>query len=366
MLSKLRTLLLATAFGRWRKMGRPESGYTILLPSPMDMPFLLRYALEGLQHLDTTHCRQILIVPDGWGDDRGAALKSVMGEYKDPRLELVDLRWRDYAFIRRTRPPGGAITHWMMVVNGTHQARCEHIFLHDADAFFLEAGGLERQYRECCDRGMYSLGVTARWDPFFERLGYQIPGTWELMYSSRWARSRPPYALKGRRLQTADGEAEFDSMLYPQYLDYPTGKVGVMALPPKFVHFNGTIFTYRIFRDRAGQTVVDELFRILLLAILEEIVPGHSTRRVVPTIPELINGLSKASSSVSYLGTSVARNYREFKDQINVLCDSPIFAGERAQRVRTLIEPFDRHFASCAPEPNNDGQGRMRTHGLGS
>ncbi len=180
MLSGLKTLMLATAFGRWHKMPRLAKGYTILLPSPMDMPFLLRFALEGLQYLDTSNCHQILVVPDGWGDDDGASLRAVIAEYKDPRLELVQLRWRDYAFIRRTKPPGGAITHWMMVVNGTHRVRCEHVFLHDADAFFLEEGGLERQYRECVARGMHSLGVTARWDPFFERLGYQIPGTWEV------------------------------------------------------------------------------------------------------------------------------------------------------------------------------------------
>jgi hypothetical protein len=365
MLSGLKTALLAAAFGRWGAAPRLESGYTIVLPSPMDMPFLLRFALEGIHRLDTRNCRQILVVPDGWGDDDGASLRAVMKEYKDPRLELVQLRWRDYAFIRRTRPPGGAITHWMMVVNGTKRVRCEHAFLHDADAFFLEAGGLERQYRECRERDMYSLGVTARWDPFFEKLGYQIPGTWELMYSTRWAKSRPPYLLKGRRMQTPHGQAEFDSMLYPQYMDYPSGKVGVMREPPRFVHFNGTIFTYRMFRDRGGKPVVDELFRILLLAIFEDLCPAADGKRVVPTVEELVAGLEGGDHQVRYDERSES-HYPEFRRELDDLLDSPLFAGERGERIRELIEPFERRFGEATGTARGSPEKRMRSHGLAS
>ena len=56
-------------FSRWWRRCAFEDGYTIVLPSPMDMPFLLRYALEGLAHLNTENCRQILVVPDGCVDD---------------------------------------------------------------------------------------------------------------------------------------------------------------------------------------------------------------------------------------------------------------------------------------------------------
>ena len=41
-------------------------------------------------------------------------------------------------------------------------------------------------------------------------------------------------------------------------MDYPTGKVGVMDPPPRFVHFNGTIVAYRLFRDAGGKQVIDE------------------------------------------------------------------------------------------------------------
>ncbi|CAN5904458.1 hypothetical protein BH23PLA1_BH23PLA1_00110 [soil metagenome] len=364
MIRNPKQLALRALFGRWRRPCPFVEGYTVLLPSPMDMPFLLRYALEGLARIDTTHCKQILVVPDGWGDDRGAALRQVVRESDDPRVELVELRPIDTFIIRRMRPPGCADTHWMLVVNGTTFTRCEHAFLHDADAFFLEDDGLERQYRECRDREMYTLGVTARCDPYFESKGFQIPGTWELMYSTRWARNRGPYALKGGLRPTPDGPQEFDSMLHAQYLDYPTGRVGVMERPPRLVHFNGTIFTYRIFRDRAGQTVVDELFRVLLLALLEDQIPAADGRRVVPTVEELARGLNDPSASVSYGSDRATREYPTFRGMIDELCEAPIFLGERGDRLRESLRPFDDHFAARAVEPAEEAGVQMRRHGL--
>jgi hypothetical protein len=362
-------LLLRLLFGRWRRGCPFEDGYTIILPSPMDMPFLLRYALEGLLRMDTTHCKQILVVPDGLGDDRGKALGKVVDSFaaSDPRIEMVKLRAIDYAVIRAL-PRGAAATNWMIVVNGTLFARCGHAFLHDSDAFFLEADGLERQYLECRDRGMDTLGVTARWDPAFVQLGYQIPGTWELMYSTRWARSRPPEDLKGRMRSTHAGTIEFDSMLYPQFLDYPSGKVGVMENPPRFVHFNGTIVTYRTYRlvrDKADQPVVDELFRLLLLAILEDLVPGEDGVRVAPTVAELARGLDDPSAPITY-GTQIAtQEYPVFRKMIDDLCESPIMRGERASRIRDLIQPFDAHFAARQADPTLGSLVRYRTHALG-
>lgn len=364
MTARLKHLALAALFGRWRRPCPYQPGYTVLLPSPMDMPFLLRYALEGLARLDLPNCQQILVVPDGWGDDRGAALRAVLAQFDDPRIEMVDLRPVDYAVIRSMRPPGCASTHWMMVVNGTTFARCEYAFLHDADAFFLEADGLERQFRECHERGLSTLGVTARWDPFFQEVGYQIPGTWELMFSTRWARAQGPYKLRGQSWPTPRGPHDFDSMLYRQYSDYSLGTVGVMEVPPRFVHFNGTIFTYRLFRDAAGRPVVDELYRVLLLALLEDLIPSADGTRIVPTVAELAQGLVDPSAPVTYESEVAAREYPIFRAMIEAMCTSPIFQGERAARIAALILPFDEHHARRGAAEGGSLVGH-RTHGLG-
>ncbi len=360
--------VLATLFRRWRAASGSKEGYTILLPSPMDMPFLLRYALEGLRHMDTAHLNQILVVPDGWGRDGGAALRRVVESAGDPRLELVRLRAWDRFLVRRMKPPGSASTHWMMVIQGIGRSVSRHAFLHDADAFHLEADGIERQYRQCRDGGLFTLGVQARWDPFFERIGYRIPGTWELMFSTDWARRFSPYMHKGRLVDTPHGPNMFDSMLYPQYLDFPSGKVAVMAEPPRFVHFSGAIFTYRLYRDRQGEPVVDELFRVLLLAVLETLIPAEDGGRVLPTVDELASGLEDPGAKVRYGSEVAVRGYGEFRAMLEQLGESPVFRGPRAEHIRRLVAPFDKHFGDLVAARGGslgDPIRKLRMAGLG-
>jgi hypothetical protein len=350
----------------WRRVGELQKGYTIILPAPMDMPFLLRLGLEGLRHVDTENCRQILIVPDGWGDDGGAAIRKVASEFDDSRIEVVDLSRRDYWLIRSMRPPGSAATHWMQVVNGTKHARCEYAFLHDADAFFLEEQGLERHYLEACERKMHTLGVTPRWDPFFTELGYSIPGTWELFYSVGWARSRKPYALKGRRLRTPHGWHTFDSMLHPQYLDYASGRIGVTETPPAFVHFNGTIFTYRLYRDSGDRQVRDDFFRILLLALLADVVDPDRTDNSLPRPVDLAKGLTSAETKVCYDSATCTQQFPIFRELLEQLCTTPMFFGMREEKLHRTIAPFDDHFSwnrGCTVAPSGN-EPLMRVAGL--
>jgi hypothetical protein len=361
-------------FGRWRRAQPLATGYTILLPTPMDMPFLLRFALEGLRHLNTENCSQIIVIPDGWGDDGGEAFRAVVAACDDPRVELVDLRPGILFYIqkiqmRKTRQSAANWSHWAMIVEGTASARSEYAFLHDADAFFVDADALERQYRECRDRAMLTLGVQIRTDAFFQRIGYDIPGTWEMMYSVPWARRRNPLSLKGNWQSTPHGVHEFDTMLYPQYLDYATGKIGAMAVPPRLVHFHGAVTTYRVLKDHAGRPLVDMLFRLLLLSILEDLLPAPDGRRILPALAELARGLTDFSAPITYNSETATREYPIFRKQIDELCESPTFAGSRAERIRELIRPFDEHYASrgaeapalAAAEP----AAAPRRHGLG-
>ncbi len=346
MIDRIKRFLIESHLSDWRKhMVDLEPGYTIVLPSPMDIPFLLRLGLEGIRCVDTTHCRQIIVVPDGWGSDGGASLKAVVAEFDDPRIEYVDLSRREYRLIRSMRPPGCAATHWMLVVNGTRPARCEYAFLHDADAFFLDAGGIERQYREAVERRMYTLGVTPRWDHFFVDLNYKIPGTWELMYSVRWARSRKPYELKGRRVKTQHGVHQFDSMLYPQYLDYESGRIGVMDEPPEFVHFNGTVFSYRLYRDAGQVQIVDELFRVLLLSLIQSALGGKGADGgSLPSVAELSRGLDDPGALVSYRSEVNRRGYPEFRQMVETMCAAPVFRGARSKSIQQDLRVFDDHF----------------------
>jgi hypothetical protein len=306
----------------------------------MDMPFLLRFALEGIALQDTTRCRQILVIPDGWSDDRGAALRAVMAEFPDRRLEIYEPSGWDMRLIRRMASP-----YWMMVKFGIENSRCEHAFLHDADAFFHESDAIERIYAAARERGMYTLGVQARWDPFFREIGYEIPGTWETMADCRWVRTRPPYAVKGRKQTTPHGEYVFDVLLFAQYLDYESGRIGVMESPPRVLHFSHTVRAYRDYMRVANPRIIDELFRLLLLSVLENIDVPRARRSRLPSPQELARGLTDPTAPVTYDSEVAIRGYAEFRDMIEELSSVPIFRGERAARIAAMIEPFDSHFA---------------------
>jgi len=355
-------LVMVSLFGRWRRPRPSVDGYTILLPSPMDMPFLLRSALEGLRHLDTSHCRQIIVIPDGFGADRAAALRHVVDSCGDSRVELARLSAAAHFVVHGLRRSGGEIanwTHWAMIIEGINRAKCEYILLHDADAFCLESDGLERQYRECRDRGMATLGVMARWDSFFREIGYTIPGTYELMFSARWARRHRPLDHKGRRRQTTHGLHVFDTMLYPQFQDYPSGKVGILDPPLRLAHFAGAITIYRMLRDRVGQPVIDEDYRLLFLALMEDLFPSPSGDRLLPATSKLAQGLDDPSAAVTYSSPRATREYPTFRSMIEDLCNSPIFQGLRAEQIRASIYPFDRHYENRLASTNVSADDRL-------
>jgi hypothetical protein len=252
---------------------------------------------------------------------------------------------------RRSGTPGLRIAwlYWAMMIEGTNCAASKHAFLHDADAFFVDRDSLERQYADCRDRGMMTLGVEKRGDAFFSANGYAIPGTWETMYSVHWARSRSPLALKGELRDTPHGRHEFDAMLYAQYLDYNSGKIGVMAPPPRVVHFHGTIGRYRGYNEQRNGSVADNHFRLLLLSMLQELVPEDLGTRNLPTPRELARGLDNPTAPVRYDSQSAADEFPIFRRQIDELMQAPVFTGERATRVRGYIAPFDDYFASRPP-----------------
>jgi ABC transporter substrate binding protein len=346
-LSGLKRLVLAAFFGRWRSPRQSVDGYTILLPSPTDMPFLLRFALEALQHLNTSHCRQIIVIPDGYGTDQATALQQVVDCCGDSRVEMAQLSKAAHFIVHGMHRSGGEIanwTHWAMIVEGINRAKCDYIFLHDADAVILERDGIERQYRECHDHEMATLGVMARWDSFFREIGYTIPGTYELMFSARWARCHSPLDLKGGLRRTTFGTHMFDTMLYPQFQDYHSGKIGIIDPAPQLVHFSGAITKYRMFCDRVKQPLVDEDFRLLFLSLMEELFPSPNGDRLLRSTSLLAQGLVDPSAAVTYESPRAVLEYHNFRAMIDDLCRSPIFQGPRAEKVRSSVLPFDRHY----------------------
>jgi hypothetical protein len=215
---------------------------------------------------------------------------------------------------------------------------------------------------------METLGVTARADEFFYQRGQPIPATWELMFSTRWARRWAPHDMKGRWRDIGDGRRyEFDTLLFPQFADAGGGGIGVMADPPQFVHFCGAISTYRVFRASRRAPVFDELFRLLLLSMLETLAPDGAVSLGLPSPASLAEGLSLATAPIRY-DSEVARfEYPQFRATMEQMRQTPAFCGERGERIVRMLEPFDEYFAACAARMGEPKPARpeFRRHCLG-
>jgi hypothetical protein len=327
------------------------------------MPFLCYLALAGLRDVDLRSCREILVVPDGWGgtDTQGLAAAVSAAGLKIP-VRLLAVRTRQRVALRVLRQDAG-LAHWAQIVESIEAADTDYIFLHDADAFFTDGDLLETSYEMCRAQGLQTLGVTARWDPAFTQIGMQLPGTWELMFSSRWARSWRPVDHKSGLRSTDRGRINFDTMLYPQYLEYAKGKVRVRE-SNAFLHLSGTIVTYRAFIAFRDRQIGDELFRLLFLSLLQEVSPAFQGASALPSVAELADGLSDSRRRVHYRFPGAAAKYAEFRSFVAMLMDAPVFAASR-KSMAALIRPFDEHFAALDPEMGGaTGYGKLREHGL--
>jgi hypothetical protein len=294
------------------------------------------------------NCKGIMVISDGAASDQ--ALRAIVAGNGDGRVRYVPLTRIDRILTNLPRSDGSAnYRHFTQILRGVLASTTEAIYLHDADAFWLEEGGVESQYREFRERGMYTLGVTSRIDPMFKERGLDIPGTWELMFSNSWARKRRPVDMKGGWYPVPNDEWRwFDTLLYGQFMDYASGKVGVMANPPKLVHFYATITEYRSWQRAAGSQATDKLFSLLLLSVLAEALPSAQRDLPLPRPHELERGLRDAQAEVSYLGPSAADKYANFRRRIDALCSSPVFGNDVALRIRDLVAPFDEHFFSAS------------------
>jgi hypothetical protein len=358
--AQMKRSLLSVAYPGWGSEKAKTDGYTVVVPAPMDMPFLTYFALRGLSQLDLTHCAEILVVPDGCGSDNGKALAEAVQLTAVDGVRLLPIRGRNRASISMFGHSG--IAHWMTIVEAVREAKTDWIYLHDADAFFTDADLIESNHAHCKQHKLHTLGVTPRWDPYFQSLDIQIPGTWELMFSTEWAKSWSPVAHKAGPRATPTGPMFFDTMLYPQFKDHESGRIQVKP-NDSFVHLSGTVVTYRRYLDHQPQKVGDELFRLLFLSLLQELAPSIASECRLPTVAELAQGLKGRDQQVHYQFPDAAHNYAEFRTFIERLMAAPLFSGA-AQQIDALLRPFDAHFASLGGDQPRTDVAKMRAHGL--
>src|SRR5258706_7880526 len=238
-------VLALTRRGRGRPAGGGRRGYALGVRRPMDMPFLTYLALKGLRNVDLDHCDEVVVVPDACGTRNPAGLADAISAAGMRDVRLLPVSARQRAVIGALGQDPG-LADWTMIAEAIDCTDSDWIFLHDTYAIFTEAGLVEANYALCRARECLALGVTARWDPDFVRLGVKLAGTWEMMFSTQWARRwRAVGHLHGLR-KTQCGPGLFDSMLYPQFRDFSSGGIQVRE-SNSFLHLSGVGTTYRRF-----------------------------------------------------------------------------------------------------------------------
>lgn len=336
---QLRELKRSLVYGRWPKQQHVDSEhYSVVLACPMDMPFLLKLALEVLAYTTLDRCREILVVPDGSLKDCGKGLKSVIETSHDPRIRYIEpsVRWKMLMPYVHNHPA--------MMALATEAARCQFAFVHDLDAFLHSENAIEELFDEFRNREMVAMGITPRWDPAFRQMNVTIPGTWELFFDTLWLQRWPRQMVFGRQQRTPAGNTPFDSMLYPQYLEADSGRIGVSHDPPKIVHFNGTVRTFRKYQKRNGKQVTDHLFRLVLLSAIETSIKDAKSKRTTPEPATLVLGLESPDAPVRYNSSVNECGYAEFRYMVEQMCSTPVYVGDRAEVIQEVLNPFDKHF----------------------
>ena len=355
----IKRALLSLFYPAWSGRCHNKEGYTVVIPAPMDMPFLAYYALKALSKLDLSSCREILVVPDGCGTDNGRALSDVLKLINLDKARLLPLTKRNKLVISLFGDSG--IAHWMTIVEAINNSETNSLFLHDADAFFTDEDFIENNYREFDNTNLNCLGVTSRWDPFMQSKNMQLPATWELFFSSAWARSWSPVSHKAGSRYTDTGKEFFDTMLYPMYRSYSVDRVQVRP-SASFMHLAGTVVTYRRWLDHINRPVGDELFRLLFLSLLKELSPPIESDFRLPSVAVLSEGVFDSKKMVHYNFPGAANNYHEFRRFVDALLGLELFS-DQLKKVDDLLHTFDDHFLKFKYE-TSEVMPRVRAHGL--
>lgn len=359
MKSYIKRTILSLFYPVWNGHQHNQNGYTVVIPAPMDMPFLAYYALKGLSELDLSSCREILVVPDGCGTDNGRALSAVLKLVNLDKARLLPLTRRNKLVISLFGDSG--IAHWMTIVEAINHSETNSLFLHDADAFFTDEHLIENNYSEFNKNNLNCLGVTSRWDPFLQSKNMQLPGTWELFFSSAWARSWAPVSHKAGGRYTDTGKEFFDTMLYPMFRSYSQERIQVRP-SESFMHLSGTVVTYRRWLDHLNHPVGDELFRLLFLSLLQELSPPIESSCKLPSVAELSEGIFDSSKMVYYTFPGAANNYHEFRRFVDGLLTLELFR-DQLEKVNSLLHPFDEYFLKTEYK-SLEVIPKVRAHGL--
>jgi hypothetical protein len=337
-------------YSEWENQDfKPVPGYSSLILAPGDLPFFLKIALEVCARQNSEHLVETLIIPDNrltagyvdrlnlWAKDHPTPVRMV----PQKPLEKFFTRFHKNAHNNC----------WMQMVRGINAVRTTHALWHDVDLFISEHDFLKAHYEACKSQQLACLGVSKAWDSWFQDKGIDyLVGTWEMMLDVNWARRFKPWEHRGHDAMVGGQYHTCDITFWPQYCT-PPELVGRHEQEWGFVHFNYVTGTYRKFQQTQG-SFEDSLFKLLLVRLLIDAYDQSGWVYEVPSLPDLVKGMTDRSMRVTYVDTKTQSSYPEFRKKLQTLLESNLLGDERVSIIEQGVRPFDRAFGwNCSAVP---------------
>lgn len=338
----------AARFESWNPAPTAQTGYTLLVPVPGDLPVFLELALAVLGTQDATDRVETLVLPDRVTPAMTQIVQQHAADWDGP-LKMVPLPMPERVILPRMRNPSR--NHGVQVVEGVTKSSGEFIILHDADLFLLEPDVLQEHYRSTKERGLDACGVSPVWDEWFAEHGLQLAATWELCARRDWLRSFPPHMHMGHTAELFGIEHVFDTTLHPQALTDPA-RIGIADRSEQIVHFNYVISTYRHFQ-RAREQFSDNRFRLLLIRIFIDVFANMPHTYSLPSLVELSAGLDDPKAQVTYPDPDekTRADYGHFRTNITRILSGPWVEVSGAEKISRALAGFDEYYEISAAGP---------------
>jgi hypothetical protein len=362
------TAARASFYRRWPDTQPLVDGYTVLMPTPGDLPVFLELALAGFAKQDPTGHVETLVIPDRVTPEFVSAFNRSVSRAAWGPTRLVQIGTRGRALYRIRNGPWNddisarglsrgirtaRLNYFLQSYHGAAAATTTHAILHDADLFLLDPRFLAERFRRCSEQGIGWLGVERRlmwdrerkcFDDWYERDGLgPVLSTWELMFDVRWLRRFPPWQIHAQSHRFQGSERDFDSMDYVQ-VRTPPERRALWEAPDNYAHFNAAISAYRLFQESGDRPFVDERFRILLIRLLSDAFGNGDESHHLPSATELARGIDDGDPRVTYRAAGIEDNYQEFRRGIGTVIASPLVEPGRAEDVERALRPFDLAF----------------------
>jgi hypothetical protein len=228
-------------------------------------------------------------------------------------------------------------------VTGVDNAIGTHAIWHDSDLFLDEPGFLDRHFKACRDGGLSMIGLDEAWDDWYRNHGMpHVVSTWETAYDLAWVRSFKPWEHRGYAGSVGEQQVTFDITFGPQTQTQPAF-IARNTHPPRFLHFNHTIGTYRAFQRsfRRRRPHEDSGFRVLLVRLLADALDGSNRDYEAPTVNELIRGLRDAAAPVTYTRAETVAEYPAFRAELENVIQGGFLGIEHAAAMSEGVRPFD-------------------------